>query len=126
MSSKKRILLVDDDPNSSYILSMILKLNGFDVIPYTDPEQALTDFGKDLYDLLLLEVRMSKMNGFELYQKMKQIDRHIKVCFMTNYRRQYLREFNELFPRLTADSLVDKPASGNDLMKILQRHLNNL
>jgi two-component system catabolic regulation response regulator CreB/two-component system response regulator ChvI len=102
---------------------MILKLNDFDVIPYTDPEQALADFGKDLYNLILLEVRMSKINGFKLYQKMKEIDPRIKVCFMTNYRRQYLREFNELFPELTADSLVDKPASGSDLIKILQRHL---
>jgi len=115
--------LVDDDPNVSYILTMLLRLNEFDVIPYTDPEQALADFGKGLYDLLMLEVRISKMNGFELYQKMKEIDQHTKICFMTNYRLQYLHEFNELFPELTADSLVDKPASANDLMKILQRHL---
>jgi DNA-binding response OmpR family regulator len=86
MSPKKRILLVDDDPNASYILSMILKLNDFDVIPYMDPEKALGDFGKELYDLLLLEVTMSKMNGFELYRKMREMDHHIKVCFMTNYR----------------------------------------
>jgi CheY-like chemotaxis protein len=123
MPPKRRILLVDDDLNTSYILSMILKLNDFDVIPYTDPQRALADFGKDLYDLALLEVRMSKMNGFELYRKMKEIDRSIKVCFMTNYRRQYLHEFNELFPELTPDGLVDKPASGSDLMKILERHL---
>jgi CheY-like chemotaxis protein len=125
MPLKRRILLVDDDPNTSYILSMILKLNDFDVIPYTDPERALEDFGKNLYDLALLEVRMSKMNGFELYRKMKEIDRSIKVCFMTNYRRQYLNEFNELFPELTPDGLVDKPASGSDLMKILERHLGS-
>jgi CheY-like chemotaxis protein len=125
MPPERRILLVDDDPNTSYILSMILKLNDFDVIPYTDPERALEDFGKNLYDLALLEVRMSKMNGFELYRKMKEIDRSIKVCFMTNYRRQYLNEFNELFPELTPDGLVDKPASGSDLMKILERHLGS-
>lgn len=123
MYSKRRVLLVDNDPNTSYILTMILKLNDFDVSTHTDPEQALADFGKDLYDLLLLEVKMSKMNGFELYQKMKEIDQHAKVCFMTNNRRQYLQEFNKLFPELTTDSLVDKPTSGNDLVKILQRHL---
>jgi len=121
MSSKRRILLVDDDPNASYILTVILKLNDFDVIPYTGPEQALGDFGNGLYDLLLLGVKMARMNGFESYQKMKEIDPHAKICFMTNYRQQSLQEFNKLFPELTSDNLVDKPASGNDLMKIFMR-----
>ena len=123
MSSKKRILLVDDDPSATYILTMISKLNDFDVIPYTDPEEALADFEKGHYDLLLLEVKMFKMNGFELYQRMKKKDRHTKVCFMTNYRQQYLQEFNKLFPELTADCFAEKPGSGQDLMRILQGHL---
>lgn len=106
---KKRILLVDDDPNVSYLLSMIMKLNNFDVVPFTDAEMALEGFAKHQYDLLLLDVKMPKMNGFELYRKMKRIDDKVRVCFMTNYRDEYLREFNNLFPELKPDYLVDKP-----------------
>jgi two-component system catabolic regulation response regulator CreB/two-component system response regulator ChvI len=101
---------------------MLLKLNDFSVIPYMDPEQACADFEKDAYDLILLEVRMSKISGFALCHKIKKIDPRAKFCFMTNERQQYLQEFKRLFPELTDDYLVDKPASGTDLLKILENH----
>jgi DNA-binding response OmpR family regulator len=123
MSSKKRILFVDDDPKSFYILTMILKLRDYEVMPYLNPEGALADFKKGAYDLLLIVVEMVDMNGFELYQQMKQTDRQTKVCFMTNFRQRYLSEFKRLFPELTSDSLVDKPLSTSDVMEILHKHL---
>jgi two-component system, OmpR family, response regulator ChvI len=125
MPSKKRILLIDEDPNASYILSMILKLNDFDVIPYTDPDQALAEFRRNIYNLIILEARISKINGFELYQEMRKIDPDAKICFMTNHRQQYMQEFKKLFPGLTADNLVEKPTSTSDVLKIIQRHLGN-
>lgn len=102
---------------------MILKLNDFDVVSFTDPEMALADFGKDQYDLLLLDVRMPKINGFELYKKMRKIDSRPRICFITNHRQEYLHEFSESFPELATNSLADKPASGSDLLEILQAHL---
>jgi len=109
--------LVDDDLKSFYILTMILKLRNYDVIPYLDPVGVLPDFENGAYDLLLILVEMVRMNGFELYKNVKNADRHAKVCFMTNYRQRYLPEFSRLFPELTSDSLVDKPISANDLSR---------
>lgn len=120
MSFGKRIMLVDGDPDTCYLLGMILKLNDFDVVPFTDPEQALASFCKDKYDLLLLDVKVPQMGGFELYKKIKKIDNIVRVCFMTNYRQECLQTFRESFPELAPESLVHKPASGNDLMKTLQ------
>ncbi len=117
--NKRRILLVDDDPNTTYILSMMLKLNDFDVHPYTDPEAALTDFRKDQFDLLLLDIRMPGMTGFELYRKMKEIDRSARVCFMTSYAKEYLQEFRKSFPDLADKDFVNKPAVASDLLKII-------
>lgn len=125
MASKRRILLVDDDPKSFYILTMILKLRDYDVTPYLDPEGALADFEKGVYDFLLIAVEMVRMNGFKLYQQMRDTDRIAKVCFMTNYRQRFLPEFSRLFPELTSDSLVDKPVSANELAEILQQQLGN-
>lgn len=122
-ASSKRVMLVDEDPDVCYLLSMILKLNDFDVVPFTDPELALAGFGKDRYDLLLLDVKMPEMGGFELYKKIKKIDKRARVCFITNYRLECLRAFKESFPELGPDSLVDKPASGNALLELLEAHM---
>ena len=116
----KRIMLVDDEPDVCYILTMILKLNDLDVTPFTDPELALAHFGKGHFDLLLLDVKMPQMTGFELYKKMKKIDNQIRVCFMTNYRLEYMQEFRQSFPDLAASTFVSKPASGSDLISIIK------
>ena len=68
---------------------MILEMNGFEIDSYNDPLLALSNFKPDLYGLALLDIRMPKMNGFELYKKIKDIDNIIQVCFITakRYRR---------------------------------------
>jgi CheY-like chemotaxis protein len=111
---------VDDDPNTTYILGMMLKLNDFDVYPYTDPEAALASFRRGQFDLLLLDARIPAMNGFELYRKIRQIDEEINVCFMTNYARAYVQEFTKSFPGLGHYHLVEKPAVAADLLKIVE------
>ncbi len=82
---------------------MVLEDNGFVVDTYTDPILALSHFKAGSYDLLLLDIRMPEINGLELYQKMKQIDRNAKVCFLTASELFY-----EEYRRLEAHSLLDK------------------
>lgn len=120
--SKRRIFLVDDDPNTTYILGMILKLNDFEVYPYTDPAVALASFRRGQCDLVLLDVRMPGMTGFELYRKMKQIDENARVCFMTNYAREYLSEFAKSIPEIDRKNLVEKPVATADLLKIVESY----
>lgn len=123
MSVLKKILLVDDDQNVAYILSMMLKLNDFEVYPYTNPEAALYAFQRGRFDLLLLDVRMPMMSGFELYRKIRSIDENVKVCFITNYVREYLQEFHNLFPELADKNFCTKPTAAADLLKIVESAL---
>jgi DNA-binding response OmpR family regulator len=61
-----RILLVDDEPDITSVTKRGLKSNGFEVNAFTDPVEALSNFKTGIYDLLLLDAKMPKIDGFEL------------------------------------------------------------
>src|SRR4051812_25785965 len=80
---KNRILIVDDEDDINLLFKMVLEDNGFKVDTFNDPLVALQNFRVGSYDLLLLDMLMPKMNGFELYQKIRMLDDKVKVCFLT-------------------------------------------
>src|ERR671932_2840012 len=86
---KKRILLVDDEHNITFGFRIGLEDNGFVVDTFNDPQEALSNFKAGLYDLLLIDIKMPKMNGFELCQEIERIDNRVKVCFITAYEVYY-------------------------------------
>lgn len=119
---KKRILIVDDEPDITLVLKLGLESNGFIVETYNDPLLVLSDFKADSYDLLLLDIKMTKMNGFELYQRLHQIDHKAKICFITAFEL-YFDEFQRIFPKLKVECFVRKPVSIDVLAKIIQEEL---
>src|SRR5918999_4794863 len=60
-----------------------LESAGFTIDAYEDPLVALSKFKSGYYDLVILDIKMSKMNGFELNAKMLKIDKHVRACFIT-------------------------------------------
>jgi DNA-binding response OmpR family regulator len=66
--------LVDDEPDITHLVRRVLENNEFVVDSYTDPTLALSNFRPRLYDLILLDIKMPKMNGFDLYQKIMEIE----------------------------------------------------
>jgi two-component system OmpR family response regulator len=80
---KNRILIVDDEDDINLLFKMVLEDNGFKVDTFNDPLVALENFRAGSYDLLLLDMLMPNMNGFELYQKIRMIDDKAKICFLT-------------------------------------------
>jgi two-component system, OmpR family, response regulator ChvI len=84
--SNKRIFIVDDEPDLTLAFEVGLEDNGFKVDAFNDPHMALTAFKNDpSYDLALIDIKMPKMNGFELYKEMTKIDDQVKVCFITAF-----------------------------------------
>jgi DNA-binding response OmpR family regulator len=81
--SNNRILLVDNEPDIALAFKIGLEDNGFVVDTFNDPQIASANFKDGLYDLLLLDIKMPKMTGIEFYQRMKEIDKKVKVCFIT-------------------------------------------
>ena len=118
-----RILIVDDENDIARLFAVGLERNGFIVDVFNDPLSALSNYKAGLYDLLLLDIRMPNMNGFELYQKVKSIDYEAKVCFITAYEES-LNDFKKLFPSLEqVDCFLRKPIEMQNLVKIVKSKL---
>jgi CheY-like chemotaxis protein len=121
---KKRILVVDDEKDNASVFSIALEDTGlFEVDSFTNPILALSSFKSNTYDLVIVDIKMPKMNGFELYEKMKNIDNKIKVCFLTAFGEGYHEEFKIRFQGEQADSsaanvhFLRKPVTIEELAK---------
>ena len=97
----KRILLVDDERDITFALSIGLEDHGFVVDSFNDPLLAL-QFFKDKeknnksYALVLIDIKMPKMNGYELYNEIRKIDDKVKVCFITAFDIQKDEHFDSI------------------------------
>ena len=78
-----RILLVDNEPDNTSVLSMGLEDEGYKVDAFNDPVVALHKFRPNCYSLVILDINMPKMNGYDLYREIRKLDNKIKVCFLT-------------------------------------------
>jgi len=133
-SQKKRILVVDDEVDITTIFKLALEKVNLHVDVYNDPLLALTDYKAGMYDLLLFDIRMPGMNGFELYRKIKAMEEQEKkvkngkprVCFITAYE-EFRSEFKETFPTVEeVDCFLKKPIPMPDLVKKVKSQLGLL
>lgn len=77
--------MVDDDPNITFTFKLILEKSGYQVDAYNDSSKAASDFKPGSYSLALIDIRMPKMNGFELYREIRKKESEVKVCFVTAF-----------------------------------------
>jgi DNA-binding response OmpR family regulator len=116
---KKKILVVDDEPDNASIFSMGLEDVGFKVDVFTDPLLALSKLKSQYkrYELLILDIKMPDMNGFELFEEIRKIDNKVKACFLTAFGEGYTEEFGRRFPSSINVSFIRKPIRIDDLVK---------
>ncbi len=125
-SSRYRILLVEDEPDIALAFKIGLEDSGFVVDAFINPEETSANFKSDLYDLLLLDIKMPKMNEIEFYQPMKEIDKKVKVCFITASEFHYYETITiEIFSLLGVRRLFRKPIRIDDLAKSIQQELES-
>jgi CheY-like chemotaxis protein len=117
--NKRKILVVDDESDNTSIFCMSLEDAGFEVDAFTDPLLALSKFKSDhkKYDLLILDIKMPNMDGFELYEEIRRIDNKVKTCFLTAYGEGYTEEFGRRFSSSIIVSFIRKPIRVDDLVK---------
>src|SRR6266568_5939603 len=120
-----RILLVDNEPDNTSVLSMGLEDEGFKVDAFNDAELALSNFKPNFYALSILDINMPKMNGYELYKEIRKIDDKVKVCFLTASEIYYESLRAPPYQLLNdVKCFIPKPIAIDDFVKKVKEELN--
>jgi DNA-binding response OmpR family regulator len=124
ISVGKRVLIVDDEVDIANTFKLALECAGFVADVFDDPVKSLSAYKAGAYDLLLLDIKMPQMSGFELYDKIREIDRNVNVCFITAYE-EYYDEIKKRFPHSEKiELLIRKPIGIEELVKRVKSRLN--
>jgi DNA-binding response OmpR family regulator len=123
---KKRILIVDDEKDAGRTFKIILENYGFDIDCFTDPAMALEKFKPNLYDLIILDIKMPETNGFELYDELKSRDSNIKTLFITGLGsvEHYNTQNRKVFPLRGERHFIMKPVSTEELLQQVYEMMN--
>ena len=119
---QKRILIIDDDPDTIITFRLALEDSGYKVDSYTDPVLAHKNFREGLYDLVILDIRMPVIDGFLLYQKIKTTDSKVKICFLTAtefYYEQIKEKYG--FDNFKQELFLRKPIENKDLVDSIKK-----
>jgi DNA-binding response OmpR family regulator len=113
---KKKILLVDDELDLTFVFKEGLEHAGLSVDAFNKSSEVLKVFKPHFYDLVILDIAMPDMNGFDLYRELKKLDPEVKTCFLTATEK-YHKDFREAELRdLSQDLFIEKPISIKDLV----------
>jgi DNA-binding response OmpR family regulator len=127
----KRILIIDDDPDVTTTFKVgIENSNNYtddnktiEVYTYNDPLTLLSEFESNFYDLVLIDINLPYMNGFQLCEKILHLDINVRVCFMSNgeINREALRE---IYPAISLGCFIRKPVTIDYLVKRIKSELD--
>jgi CheY-like chemotaxis protein len=122
MKREKRILVVDDEPDNISVFSIGLEDEGFEVYTYNDPLEALSNFKPSFYDLLLIDINMPKMNGFELCIQILKFDVNVRICFITAGETN-IEALREVYPLISVGCFIKKSVTIDYLVKRIKSEL---
>jgi DNA-binding response OmpR family regulator len=110
--------MVDDETDVNYTFETVLEENGFMVDSFENPVLALNNFKPDLYDLVILDIKMPDMDGFKLYEEMRKVDNKFKVCFLTASEMFY-EQYRAAHSIITSKDypVIQKPIKNEELIR---------
>ena len=121
-SNLNKVLLVDDDQDIGQVLKRGLEHHGFAIDVYNDPEKAIQEYKPEKYDFHLLDIRMPRMNGFDLAHQIWRHDYKARVCFLTSFEI-FEDEARKVFKDFNMTCFIKKPISTIALVNHLKAHL---
>ena len=115
----KEILLVDDEPDICMVYQIVLEDSGYECTSYTDSVKALQEFKPYFYDLILLDIKMPVLDGFELCKKIRELDGIVHIIFITASEEYYEQFRSKHFPELGKINYIQKPIENEELVQIV-------
>jgi CheY-like chemotaxis protein len=115
-----RILIVDDEPDVCTLYQMVLEDAGYRCISYSNSVKAMHEFIPNYYDLILLDIKMPVIDGFELCEKIREANKSIVIIFITASEHLYKKVIEEGYPELinyNSIRYVQKPIANEELTK---------
>src|SRR5918997_2730846 len=122
---QKKILVVDDEPDLTLLCSLALEYYGFKVETFTDPQKALSNYKPSYYDLVILDITMPKMDGFQLYDEIKKKDQKAKVCFLTASELYYEEFRKKEYNAIDKNLFIRKPIGNEELLIEVNRRISS-
>jgi class 3 adenylate cyclase len=119
-----KILLIDDELDDLFVLEEYLRHDGFEVKSFSSPREGLRHYENgdpSSYDLVISDIRMPEINGFELYYKLKSINDNVKVLFATCL--EIAEEILTLIPELQPEQLVQKPVEKESFIRTVKKNI---
>lgn len=113
----RNILLVDDESDICLLYQMVLNDAGYKCDSYTDPVKAIQEFRASYYDLVLLDIKMPKLNGFELCRSIREQDKSVKIVFITAAEVFYEKFMKKFYPDLYNIHYIQKPIGNDELVE---------
>ena len=105
--------------------SLALEYYGFKVETFTDPQKALSNYKPSYYDLVILDITMPKMDGFQLYDEIKKKDQKAKVCFLTASELYYEEFRKKEYNAIDKNLFIRKPIENELLLNEVKRIINS-
>ncbi len=127
MTTLKKILLVDNEADITYALENVLENYGFSLDSFNDSMLALNSYKSNFYDLIILDIKMPNMDGFELFNKIKEKDPKVKICFLTAselFYEEYRKKRYVLGEKLGEEYFLQKPIKTDDLVQKINALIN--
>jgi DNA-binding response OmpR family regulator len=122
---QKKILVVDDEADLTMLFGLALEYHGFKVDTFNDPQEALSNYKPGYYELVILDLKMPKMDGFQLYDEIKKRDQKAKVCFLTAGELYYEEFRNREYNAIDENLFIQKPIENVELLKEVYRIINS-
>jgi DNA-binding response OmpR family regulator len=122
---RKKIMVVDDEADLTMLCKLALEYYGFKVDTFNDSQKALSNFKPDYYDLIILDIMMPKMDGFELYNEIKKKDPKAKVCFLTASEMYYEEYRKREYEALDRNLFLQKPIANEVLLREVNRMISS-
>lgn len=115
----KRIAVVDDDIGTSLFFKICLEDEGYVVDTFNDPHILLEQFESGACSLLISDIRMPRISGFELVGRIKKMDSRIGICLSTAFE-EYYYSIIKSYKDLDFICLIKKPTLKDELLKIVK------